>query len=348
MIFFVIHWRLSVYSNYFVTILSKLIKDYEITLVDCYDDESDINQNIFLIDDSLYTHLIKINSKSGFSQLKSEILRSKAVWNLVISNSTRNDLSPGTDIAHLLNCHHFLFEHQGCYTLQDYLPEKSVLEKFPSIDQVIVPSEVMKASMIKFFNAEKVHIHSLVPSGIFFKALPVNKIKQKRIFLYPGKLTELKSITDLVKANAQFFSDHDITLMIFGSGEKKCDLVKLMKDFPFLVLHDPEAPEVLVDLFDSASAVVAPSKMESYSMIVVEALLRGIPVLCHPTGIALTLKDKIPGIIYLGENQVIDSEVVKFVFDFKDQRSASQLTRMFLSSSGETLFTLIKADHAKL
>ncbi len=345
MIFFVIHWRISVYSNYFVTILSKLIKDYEVTLIDCYEEGSDFNQDKFLVDDSLYTHLIKVNSKTDFSQIESEILRFKADWNLVISNSVRIGLFPGTEIARLLNCHHFLFEHQGCFILTDYLPEKAVLEKFSSIDQVIVPSEVMKKSMTKYFAPEKVHIHSLMPSKAFFKPLPVNKIRQERIFLYPGKLTELKGITELAIVNAQFFSEHDITLMIVGSGEKKSELIELAKIYSFIELHDPEAPEVLVDLFDSAAAVVAPSKMESYSMIVVESLLRGVPVLCHPTGVALTLKDKIPGIVFLSENQVIDSPMLKSVFDFKDQRSTSQLTRMFLTSSSETLFDLIKADH---
>jgi glycosyltransferase involved in cell wall biosynthesis len=347
MIFFVIHWRISVYANYFVTILSKLIKDYEVTLIDCYEDELDIIQNTFPIDSSLYTHLIKLHSKANFSQIEPEILRYRADWNLVISNSVRNDLSPGTELAHLLNCHHFLFEHQGCFSLLGYLPDEDVLKKFQSIDQVLVPSEVMKTSMLRFFDAERVHVHALKPSNVFFRELPLNRIRQKQIFLYPGKLTELKGITDFVKANAQYFSDHEITLMIVGSGEKKSDLVELMKIFSFLELHDPEAPEVLVDLFDSATAVVAPSKLESYSMIVVEALLRGVPVLCHPTGVALTLKDKIPGIVFLGENQVIDSIMVKAIFDFKDQRTTSQLTRMFLTSSDETLFELIKADHGK-
>jgi glycosyltransferase involved in cell wall biosynthesis len=187
-----------------------------------------------------------------------------------------------------------------------------------------------------------------MPSRLFFKVLPVNQNKEKRIFLYPGKLTELKGITDLVEANTKFFSDHEITMMIVGSGEKRTDLVGLMKDLPSLELHAPEDPETLVDLFDSASAVVVPSKLESYSMIVIESLLRGVPVLCHPTGVALSLKDKIPGIFFLPENQTIDSQMLKAVYDFKGQRSTSQLAKMFLTSSSETLFDLIKADHEKL
>lgn len=345
MIFFIIHWRISPYSSYFITMLLELMKSYQVVLVDCFDSEDDLRNHGELVNKGFYTHFLNVHPQIDPHILKENILNLKSDWNLVISNSSRKGLKVGIEISQTLGCSHFLFEHLGCFTDQTYTPETSMIEKFKKLDQVIVPSEIMQQALLKYLPDNKVHVNYLRPISEYFKPLPNPQIVIHNRLLYAGKFLSPKGIMDFAKTNRILLEERDLELLVVGSGVEAAELHELAANYPSLKVQPTVNPFDLVQLIDSSLAVVVPSLFESYSMIVVESLLRGVPVVCHRTGIAFTLDGKIPGLYFLEKNQTLTPEVLEQIKSFSDRAKLRKLMHMFLASDQHALLDLIKRDH---
>jgi glycosyltransferase involved in cell wall biosynthesis len=321
------------------------MRSYEVVLIDCYEGEGPKEFSGNHYDPRLYTHLVQIESNADPKTLKEQVLAHKAEWNLVISNSVRNKLSPGTEISHFLECHHFLFEHLGCFAEKDFLIESDLLEKMATLDQIIVPSPILKESFLRHFSDEKIHINYLRPIPDYFKALTKKPSHRNNTIVYAGKFIEFKGIMDFIKKNRELFEENKISLITVGSGSQDKELREYSQKYPFLKVLPALTPLQLLPLIDTALAVVVPSLLESYSMIVVEALLRGTPVLCHRTGIAKSLEGKVPGLFFLKADQTVASSDLSDITHFQDRVKMSKLMKMLLALEGRVLYELIRKDY---
>lgn len=325
--------------------LLELMRSYQVVLVDCFDNEEDLRNHAPLINNGFYTHLVNVHPQTPPHVLKENILNLKGSWNLVISNSSRRGLKVGMEISQTLGCSHFLFEHLGCFTDQAFTPETSMIEKLQKLEQVIVPSEIMKQALTRYLPDNKVHVNYLIPISEYFKPLPDSQNVIHDRLLYAGKFLDSKGIMDFARANRIILEERDLELLVVGSGAGGAELHEFAANNPFLQVQSTVSPFDLVQLIDSSLAVVVPSLFESYSMIVVESLLRGVPVVCHRTGIACTLDGKIPGLYFFEKDQMLTPEILGKIQSFSDRAKLRKLMHMFLASNQHVLRYLIRRDH---
>ena len=347
MIFFIIHWRFSPYSTYFITLLHELKKKYSVVLVDCFDSEADL-ANYHRIDGSqFFSHVIDVHPQTSPEILKEKVLKFKSDWNLVISNSSRRGLLPGVDIAHQLGCEHFLFEHLGIYAKRSFKPQESIIKRIKSLDQVIVPSEMMTDAFYNYLPENKVHVCPLQPLSKYFKPLSIFEGTSKNRLLYAGNILHSKGIIDFTLKNRNFFDTNLLTLFICGDGTDFEELRNSTQDYMFLEMTTTVPPGEVIRLVESSLAVVVPSFNESYSRILVESLLRGVPVICHKTGIAASLYEKVPGIFFLDDDQGISDVVLDRIKTFSDHEKTSQFMRLFLADGYNVLLDLIRENYER-
>jgi glycosyltransferase involved in cell wall biosynthesis len=109
------------------------------------------------------------------------------------------------------------------------------------------------------------------------KAKPNSEILR---YLFAGRLSNQKQITQLVQAFIQFHANHrDTELLIFGEGELESELRKMLLDChaeTYIQLNP--ATKNIDEALKRGDVMVAPSLWEGFPNSVAEALAYGLPV----------------------------------------------------------------------
>ena len=219
---FIIHWNLSAYTNYFLEILLILNQSYEITLIDCAVDP--IN-NRFKDDEHYYSKYINFCYYSSVDQLFSEITEKNLNSPIIISNSIRNNITPGFELAQKLNCPHILFEHFSSLVDPSAKISEELALRLKQLKRVIIPSEALRSFFTKTIPEALVLKYHLLPSSDYF--LPITNHTRKRQLLYVGRVIEEKKIIDFIEINNTFLAKHKIELLVVGAGKLSDELSEL-------------------------------------------------------------------------------------------------------------------------
>lgn len=119
--------------------------------------------------------------------------------------------------------------------------------------------------------------------------LPGNKV----IILFVGRLLEMKGIGFLLEVAAK---NPEITVVFVGEGEMKEKIEEGAKKFANIIYVGKKFSAELVDYYNAADMVALPSVEEASSLVVVEALSCGKPVIVTNRGCSKDMFDD-----YLGE-----------------------------------------------
>jgi len=111
-----------------------------------------------------------------------------------------------------------------------------------------------------------------------------NKLINKKVILFVGRLVPIKGVDRLVQAFAQIVKKNpEAILVIVGDGSEKRKLINLTKKLNIeeivLFLGRLEGTD-LFSIYLLSDLFVLPSLYEAYGAVVNEALLFGVPVLC--------------------------------------------------------------------
>ena len=109
------------------------------------------------------------------------------------------------------------------------------------------------------------------------KAKPNSEVMR---YLFAGRLSNQKQITQLVQAFIQFHANHqDTELLIFGEGELGSELRKMLLDChaeTYIQLNP--ATKDIKEVLERGDVMIAPSLWEGFPNSVAEALAFGLPV----------------------------------------------------------------------
>jgi glycosyltransferase involved in cell wall biosynthesis len=122
------------------------------------------------------------------------------------------------------------------------------------------------------------------PLGVVFDA-PAQLAKRKpfgpprKELVYMGAFTPYKNVELLIAALPQL-EGYKLHLISRVSPERKAELERNVKDPSQVKFWNGASDEQYAELLDSATALVSASKFEGFGLPLVEAMNRGVPVVC--------------------------------------------------------------------
>jgi len=200
-----------------------------------------------------------------------------------------------TELAETLQKHHNTPIVYTCHSLvasEGTAAQKSTAAKRQTkllrlADRIVVPSFWQKQQLLDFypFCADKVIVS---PHGVEVKPT-IRKAPRHRLF-FAGRIVRSKGIEELLHAVAALAKQYpDIRLDVAGTGSKMylrklhalCDSLKIRSNVKWLGF---QSHEKLLKMYGSYSAVVMPSKQESFGLVAMEALATGVPLVSTQAG----------------------------------------------------------------
>jgi glycosyltransferase involved in cell wall biosynthesis len=112
---------------------------------------------------------------------------------------------------------------------------------------------------------------------------PAWNIQPKPVVLYVGQFIERKGVGTLLEAAAKLQKDgHRFSLLLVGSGPDKESLRQRAAKLGLenVHFHSSQSPDKMPGVYRSADVLVLPTLEDVWGLVVNEAILSGIPVLC--------------------------------------------------------------------
>lgn len=180
---------------------------------------------------------------------------------------------------------HFIYQNvKTIYTihsskLENYLTEnkwiaKLILQKAYKV--VAVSNGVKQKIEIEFKNSAI----EVIPNSFDFKTHSNSEILPFKYVIAVGRLVKLKQFDKLIESYSKsHLPEKNIHLVILGTGKEHANLEKKISDFNLqAVIHLLGFKENVYDYISKAKFLVLSSQYEGFSMVILEALSLGIPV----------------------------------------------------------------------
>lgn len=162
-----------------------------------------------------------------------------------------------------------------------------------NLDLLVFPNETMKNDFFKIYGKEKPYaINALGIPDKYFKPASHSAIfdgKRQMKALYAGRLLSWKG-ADIAVKSLKFVSN-DISLTVIGDEDQKgfkTELLSFVRDnhLSDRVSFQNQLPrDELLEVFSNCDVILFPSRsLEAFSLTVVEAQVKGLPVIFNPGG----------------------------------------------------------------
>lgn len=219
-------------------------------------------------------------------------------------------------------CKDISVAHQVMYVVKQALGQpvwsgSSLFEKISlrNSKKVIAVTQAVKDDAIRCYNiaAKKIRvIHNCIDTAYFY---PVKHGMRKRTILFSGRLEDVKGVDGLYHL-AQYISERDdIRLLIATPNSTEKDNffhLQNVKIYYGLKLED------MNDFYNQGDVLYVPSVYESFSLVTLESLAAGVPVVGNDVGIIKELAGEGFKGVYQLQNNDIDS-VFKQLLTASDQ-----------------------------
>ena len=174
-----------------------------------------------------------------------------------------------------------------------------MLKGLSTADHVIAVSTSLQKALMDQYGITSLVIPNFVDNELF---TPRRHKGEDFVFVFAGDLIERKNVESLLQAFLLIKEqiNNNISLRIIGEGPEKENLVSFIQLSGLLadveLLGQLSQPEVAKEL-QFAHALVLPSYHETFGIVLVEAMMCGIPVISTPSGGPLDIISPQSGII---------------------------------------------------
>lgn len=175
---------------------------------------------------------------------------------------------------------------------------------YHQVDKVICVSNALSNNLQQKCSVDSVVIHNMVSNRFFRFPKSVHQDGSFR-FIAVGAMREVKRFDLLVEAFALCHFPKNVSLAIVGDGEKRrlvekkieeCDVSRQVK------LFGMRTPEEVNNLLCQSDCFVLSSKLETFSIVLIEAMAKGLPVIATRCGGPETFVRPEDGILVPKEN----------------------------------------------
>jgi len=176
---------------------------------------------------------------------------------------------------------HFPYIFQKTPELTNIIIKKESKFFFTQCDLAITPTKVMREHLKKIGVKNKI---INIPFGINLNEFKKEKKYKSTKFtlLYVGRLSKEKNLADLIRIFAKFARNKDVILKIIGDGVEKERLEELSKTLKIkekVQFLGWVKRESLSKEYNSANMFVTLSEMETFGIVILEAMACGLPIL---------------------------------------------------------------------
>jgi glycosyltransferase involved in cell wall biosynthesis len=175
---------------------------------------------------------------------------------------------------------------------------------FESVDQIFAPS-VFTKRMLEAGKIERpISVLRLFASSDFETLAPAGPALTTPTFLYVGRITRSKGISELINA---FSQRPNYKLQIVGDGDLMGSIAAATRGLDNVDLLGPQSRAALPGLYRRATAFILPSLApESFGLATIEAFAQGAPAIVRDAGGAgETIRETGAGLIFTTDNEML-------------------------------------------
>lgn len=128
------------------------------------------------------------------------------------------------------------------------------------------------------FNKENILFNSLSADTKLFQAIDLEKkrINYPKNFVYIGRFSQEKGVHKLIEAWKNIPDKNGWSLTLIGDGPLKSNFT----NDESIVIKDYMNQELLINEFQSSGCLILPSLNESWALVLHEAAVAGLPIIC--------------------------------------------------------------------
>lgn len=159
---------------------------------------------------------------------------------------------------------------------------------YSGADRIVAVSTSLKEKIFDHFGRNSVVIHNMVGEEFFIRVLNEQRDNSKLFMISTGSLIRRKGYDILIKAlsiiNCKL---GDWNLKIIGDGPEKDKLIQLINENHLnnnIELIGRKNKQEIITLLHESNLFVFPSRMENFSVAVLEALSAGLPIVATDCG----------------------------------------------------------------
>lgn len=224
-------------------------------------------------------------------------------------------------------------DHCGCCHEYKKFWKDRTFNIYNQSDALVTVTQIDRIFYKPHLNIPIVTINNLPQSDFYTEINPFDNHFRNKKILSLGRLVKNKGFDILIRAFSTIKQD-GWTLHIYGDGPEKNNLEKLIKEEQienkiFLYASTQNVPDVM----NNHEIFIFPSLVESYGMVLLEALLMGLPSISFncPNGPAI-IEAQLPGSVILvpeKNEKLLSSEIENLINDDKRREQLTQLARKY-------------------
>ena len=194
-------------------------------------------------------------------------------------------------------------------------------------DQVICVSAALADSLKKRFNVDSIVINNMV-SDLFFKSSKVSREDGRFKFIAVGALRKDKCFDVLIDAFAQCNFPSQVSLSIVGGGMEQPSLEHKIKEYSLetqVELLGVKTPEEVSGLLCQSDCYVLSSRLETFAIVVIEAMAKGLPVIATKCGGPESFMRPEDGLLIPKENTNELSKALQYMLEHHKEYDAEEI-----------------------
>lgn len=214
--------------------------------------------------------------------------------------------------------------------IPEWLKQRSFV--YHRADRVICVSQALSDSLKRNFNVNSIVINNMV-SDMFFQTQKVERNDNTFRFIACGAFRENrnKGFDILVDAFAQAHFPSNVFLDIVGDGPDRPFIERKIADYHIsdqIHLLGTTPPDEVSYLLCNSDCFVLSSRLETFAIVVIEAMAKGLPVIATRSGGPETFLRPEHGILVEKENITELAEAMKYM-TVHHQEYDSEIIRQF-------------------
>lgn len=222
-----------------------------------------------------------------------------------------------------------LTEHSSSFILNKY--SKSLLKyaekSLRNINTLIAVSQPYKKILEKTFEGSFFHvIPNILHSSFLTKCSKISMLKPNNsafTFITISLFTKNKNHLGLIRAFYRAFSnDERVRLIIGGDGPERQNIEKLIHDLHLedrVILTGQLKTDEVIDYLKKSHVFVLPSFVETFGIVLIEAMACGLPVIATRSGGPEDIVNKTNGVlIEVGNDDALSNAMKKIKASYKN------------------------------
>ena len=194
-------------------------------------------------------------------------------------------------------------------------------------DQVICVSDALAESLRKKCQIESLVINNMV-SDHFFESSKKERTDRQIRFIGVGALRKNKRFDILVEAFALCHFSDNVQLDIIGEGEERLLIERKIKKYNIgsqVRLLGVKTPKEVSELLCQSDCFVLSSRLETFAIVVIEAMAKGLPVIATRCGGPDTFIRPEDGLLVEKENVRELSKALLYMADHFQEYNADEI-----------------------